>query len=194
METVTAISLGLSMWGALWSTVLGVLRVRDHIVEGRRRLHVSGIVENSGDGVQVRVVNPGHRPTTLLALEVVYGTRADSAYPQRVYHHVLETPARLLEGQLWARRIERTELGAGSVTQREKCRLWLIARVAGPFGDVGGVHALVLPGDLVKKPAPAIAEQWIAADVFLGFDQMPSRAPSLPVHDHRKWNTDHSRF
>jgi hypothetical protein len=66
MESKDIIQLALASWGAILSTILGILRLS----ENYRRIKISLIQISHVEQVQMIIVNTGHRPITIVDLGI----------------------------------------------------------------------------------------------------------------------------
>jgi hypothetical protein len=169
----------LAIWGAVTSTVLFGLKIREHRHGLIRQVRVSARSDPPHEVLEVFVCNAGPRPLTIARVDVVYGSSPRTG--QKVASITPESPVKLQESDPWMVTASREQLletaGARAVSRANYCRVWVSVE---PTTGSPVFAAAEIASSIIENPYDPNAAHWIAADVFLGFPQQSGEGSGLP--------------
>jgi hypothetical protein len=173
------IKLCLTIWGAGLSTLLGIIAIFKFRNETQIRTSVFGIVDQPFDHIRIVACNKGTRPVTLTGYSIGIGEAKSTQ--NLILKKSLEIEKKLSESDMWTITIDKTEIQSeykkAGVKQIYFQLLWVNVFLSS--GKVISNSAYVSPG-IISKGYFSKAEQFIAADIFLGLPQMESKV--YPIH------------
>ena len=169
------LSFALSCWGSALATILAALKIRESFSVSRQALLVDARTDDLST-LNIRVTNIARRPLTLMSVGIAYGTASDTFLGQPI------DTIKLNESDTFSVDIARSDIVAAAlnsdVKQRYRCRL--VVTVTTTSGNTFS-SVLHVPHRIIAEPHFENARDWIAADLYIGFTQMQSKTPTMPL-------------
>jgi hypothetical protein len=174
-------SLILSVWGAALSTILAVLTFIRFKRDSSTMLLTFGVSTAPFDKVRIDICNKGRKPVTLKAIAL--GIGASKNHQTELVKITYSAPTKLSESDMHFEKVSRLELQNAiktkNIKQKEFQLLWINVQssTGKKFSHPVYIDPAIIKGEFYKK-----AEQFIACDLFLGFQKMASKAYPIGIN------------
>jgi hypothetical protein len=169
-ETVKFI---LTIWGAGLSTLLGLITILKFRRESQIKLLVISTIEVPFSQIQISAVNDGSKPATITHFSIGFGSSPNLL--TELYKKSINPEKKLSDSDRWTTTIDKEEIITSlkhlNITQKPFHRLWASVQLSNGkiFWDYVYINPKIIAKEYYDK-----AEQFIATDLFLGFEQMDS--------------------
>ncbi|WP_405205564.1 hypothetical protein [Aquimarina sp. LLG6339-5] len=169
----------LAVWGALVSTTLAVFTILKFSKEHRISVLLLAKVSMPFEMINIEISNRNRRPITVKEIEIGVGTHKNNIKNLTI---LTDLNVKLNDSELYSEVIGKEEIinkiKELKYRQREFDRLWIRVILSNKKNIIEPVFidSRIIPNKYYKK-----AEQFIATDLFLGFDQKDSNTYFIDV-------------
>lgn len=169
MET----SLKISIISLIISVIIGIISIIVMIKPLKYSLSISSIVEKFHSEINIIITNSGLRPINITSFSVGYG--ANQFNQQIIIAEKLDKPIKIEDGEIYEHRISRKKIidavKTKAIKQYYSQRLWIGVNLS----NRKTVYKLTsIEPSIIKQDFLPNAAEYIAADLFIGFQQMES--------------------
>jgi hypothetical protein len=170
----------MSVWGAGLSSILAILAIVKFRRESRTTLLVLGVVEKPFTQLRVEICNKRAKPASIKEIKIGIGTSKD--YQKELVKIKYDRPPKLAESDIFIENFDRKvlmeSLKKNNIDQMYFQRLWIsvIVTTGEKMKEPTYIEPSIIAGDYYIK-----AQQFIATDLFLGFERMNSQVYPIGI-------------
>ena len=163
----------LSIFSAILSTLLGILKLIDNRKKNRRRFIVNAEISEPFDSLNINFINKGVRPISIKQVQLIYGNEFGK---QLVLEQKHIDGIEILEGRNKAIVISRKDIVAhrqkNNIKQTYSCFIWVKAFLqTGEFVQ----RKIEISRGIITDEVYKYAIEYVKADLILGFEQLESK-------------------
>lgn len=168
------IKLILSIWGAGLSTILAVFTLIKYKKEYGIDIFIMAQSEKPNRFIEFSVCNKSKKPITLIEFGI--GIGINDSNQNILINKKIESPITLTDSEIYSDRIERSELlkivKNREINRRDFQKIWLNIKLS---TGKELFEAVYINPDIITENYYNKAEQFIASDLFLGYEQTQSQ-------------------
>lgn len=171
----------LTIWGALLSSILAILTFIKYKKDYGTNIYLIAKSELPFEHLEFSISNKSKRPITLIEYNIGIGNFENSQ--TLIFLKKINEPLKLNESDIYSEKIKRIEIIDNvknkNLSSREFQRLWLNIKLSTEkkHSEVIYINPKIIQKEYYKK-----AEQFIATDVFVGFEQKESKTYPIGIN------------
>jgi hypothetical protein len=161
----------LAIWAAIISTVLGVVKIIEFKNKNRKNLHLIAKIKEPHDNLRIEITNEGSKPVFLSEIKIYY---FNGVVKQLIFIKELESKRKVDTGDYFEFNISRKEIinaKTKRITQEHLSLLYVQMRSI--KDKIWEQKVFIEPSLIENKKYIKRLEQYICADLFLGFEPRP---------------------
>lgn len=174
------IDIFLTIWGASLSTILGIFTIIKYKKDYTTNIFVIAKAETPFEFIEFSISNKSKKPITLTEYNIGIGSHKDSQ--KIIFEKKFIKPTKLTESDLFSEKIKRIEIVENvknkNIMTQDFQRIWLNITLSTQkkYSEMIYINPEIISKDYYKK-----AEQFIASDIFIGFEQKESKSYPIGV-------------
>ncbi len=163
----------LSVFSAILSTILGILKLIDNRKKNRRRFIVNAEISEPFNSLNINLINKGVRPISIKQVQLIYGNEFGKQLVLEQNHingiEILESRNKVIT---ISRKDIITHRQKNDIKQKYSCFLWVKA-----FLQTGEyIHSKIeISRSIITGEVYKYAIEYVKADLILGFEQLESK-------------------